>query len=791
MKSKIINHFRSGVIYPVRFIPVLIILLLFGLSATAYSQNRDYSSHPEIPFKYENLNLKLNLDLHQDLIKGEAIYTLSPYLDHSTKILMKAYRTDIKAITVNGKQVPYHLNNDSLSINLPKAFPSGTNFKLKIIYEAQPQFGWHKNSSGTYWTSLLPMSVDHIFPVFDHPRITVKTHLQLIIPSNMDAVANGRLVGQKIIKKGWKEVTWKTIQPIPVTNISFAVGHFQHFETMFGVKTIRLYVQKGLLSQQQSNQLLQTAYNTLQKVQNYLSVEYPYSDLNIVILPDHHWEVRNYAASYCYLFKNRGNFKDQLRKAIYAQWFGVYQRSEQFGGAQPQIMYQAWLQWNLQHKIQKGWKNEESPESPQTLYNVFDNNQWRRWQTFFKVTSDSNFIETLKETTPGLIAKQSGVMNWDDYARYWYGKTGHWFMIPTLPKLHKKHVLKYQIKYTYDETKGILKSIIKPLKGKSNELITVPFVMYENKGLVRKKLTFSGIGDTLSNKMSNGLLNVSVNVPDSMNVKITEKKPISFWYYQLKNGSNPAQRAQAAKALGTFQGDPDLQLALVDVLHKDPSPKVKVAVLESLAKITSGASGTDQIFLNQLDSNNEKVKKAVVQALTNYPGDQSAIMAVQGIINRNDVSPDLKRAALVTMQKINSGSKYENFARQFISKDSTHVYASTMLHTLIQNGDTTYVDSLANRFVASKYPYELRKKSLDLIENLKHSPKYWTNLISQLVQDNDPRIRFLGWKLYKHLNKKQVDKMIKKYLPEEYDLRVKDEIMSVEQAVNNTGKSSK
>ncbi|HKJ46923.1 MAG TPA: hypothetical protein VJ991_13915 [Balneolales bacterium] len=784
MKSNIYRN-MSRVFNPIKTCYVLLALIVFSLPLTAYSQNRDYASHPEIPFQYKNLDLKLNLEMNQNLIKGEADYTLAPYLSHSKKVLMKAYRTDIRSVTVDGKQVDYDLRNDSLEINLPKAYPAGTNFKIKIIYEAQPRFGWHANSDGTYWTSLLPKTVAHIFPVFDHPRITVKTQLHLIIPSGMDAVANGKLMGEKMIKSGWKEVSWQTVKPIPVTNISFSVGKFHHSETMFGVKTLRIYNQKGLLSEQERQKLLQTAYKTLQQVQNYLGVEYPYSELNIVVLPDNHWEKRNYAASYCYLFTNSGDLTNQLQKAIYAQWFGVFQRSEQYGAAQPQLMFQAWLQWNLQHKIQKGWNNEDSPEAPQTLYDVYNDKQWKRWQSYFKVTDDSDFSETLKETTPYLIAHQGGVMNWDDYARYWYKKTGQWFMIPQLPEIKKQQKTTYQLSYDYNETKRSVRIIVKPEIGKSKELITLPFVKTENQGLVRGNLTFSGMGDTLNEQVKSGLLNVAVQVPDTIPVKIEEKKPLSFWFYQLRKGSTVAEREQAAQALGTFKGDPDLQLALVDVLHKDPSPDVKVAVIRSLAEITSGATGTDQLFLKQLDSNNENVKKAVIQALANYPGDDSATMAVRGIIHRSDVSPELKKAAIMTMQKINNGSEFRSFAKQFMSGDTTHTYTMTVLNALIENGDTTYVDTLANKFLKAGYPYELRKKSLNFVKKFDHNAQNWYKRLGTLIQDNDPRIRYIGWSLYKRLKKPQVVKLIKEQLPEEEDLRVHDEILTIRQEISS------
>lgn len=761
-----------------RAVVMSVVLLSISLinSPAAFAQLRDYPIHPDNPFQYHHLDLQLELDVNQGVIKGEADYTMSPYLDNSQTIILQANRVDVHSVWVNDKQIPFDFKRDSLIINLPHAFSEHNLFHLKIIYEAQPVFGLNQDSRGSFWTSLLPMTSSHIFPVFDNPRVSVTTNIKLIVPIDYTTVSNGALVSTKAIRSGWKEGIWHSDTAIPVTEIGFAAGYFDHSETLSGIKKIQLYSEKGLLNSQQRATLLSDANQVLQKVQNYLKMEFPWPALNLVVLKDAHWEKRSAAASYAYIYENRGNLKDQIARDIYSQWFGTYQRSEQYAGSDGQIMLQAWLQWSLNHKIQNDKIEKDTLLNKPVFYDIYGTKNWLRWQQYFQDENDSLLVHVISKTYVPLVQQNHGVMNWDDYARFWYNHSGYWLQKPVLPKLTTHSKLVYQFTYKYDAVNGRLTIYADTIQGHSNELITLPLLEY-NGGITKKEITFSGVGDTVTVKTKPGLLNVNIQVPDSMHIKVIQKKPISFWFYQLRKGTNSDERAEAALGLGDHTGDPDLQLALVDNMNKEDTPKVKAAIITSLAKITQGATGTDQLFTGAMNTKNDTVRMAIVKALQNYPGDGNAITAIRNLIKRS-TNTHIVKAGIKTLQIIDHKG-FADFARSIVSRDSNFVYSPVIMKTLMLNGDTSLVHSMATHFIESGYPYVVRVTAIRFLKKLDKKQDDWKHWIAMLVQDNDPRIRYIGWGLTGILSPADKEKLLNELAPEENDLRVLNRIQTI------------
>ncbi len=265
-----------------------------------------------------------------------------------------------------------------------------------------------------------------------------------------------------------------------------------------------------------------------------------------------------------------------------------------------------------------------------------------------------------------------------------------------------------------------------------------------------------------------------------MNIEVIQKKPISFWFYQLRKGTNADERAEAALGLGDHTGNSDLQLALVDNMNKENSPAVKAAIITSLAKITQGATGTDQLFTGAMNTKNDTVRMAIINALRNYPGDGNAILAIRGLIQRSD-NPNIVKSSIWTLQTIDHKG-FPDFARSMVQRDSNFVYTTVLMKTLAKNGDTTMVRNMASHFLEPGYPYAVRVTSLRFLEQLvKSDSENWKHWIAMMVQDNDPRIRYLGWGLVHKLSKADADKLFTELAPEENDLRVLSRIKSMEQ----------
>src|SRR5699024_8799906 len=109
-------------------------------------------------------------------------------------------------------------------------------------------------------------------------------------------------------------------------------------------------------------------------------MEYPYQRLHIVILNDHFWEQKPYGASVIYLYKNKGSLLNQLRRGLYAQWFGVYQHEARWANAEPIQLFQTVLHYKISDNP-IFLKNENTPEADfSTVYETYSVNRWNFWQ---------------------------------------------------------------------------------------------------------------------------------------------------------------------------------------------------------------------------------------------------------------------------------------------------------------------------------------------------------------------------------------------------------------------------
>src|SRR5690625_7383261 len=89
-------------------------------------------------------------------------------------------------------------------------------------------------------------------------------------------------------------------------------------------------------------------------------------------------------------------------------------------------------------------------------------------------------------------------------------------------------------------------------------------------------------------------------------ILLTTEKPLMFCIYQLQNDSDPERRRQAAEALAEVEDNPDIQLALNDLLRTETDATVYAELLRALGRLTEGASGTDELFMQQAGRSEER-----------------------------------------------------------------------------------------------------------------------------------------------------------------------------------------
>ena len=288
----------------------------------------DYPSHPYHPFDIIHADISLDLESKQHLVNGKVIYTIQSKVDKLSEIQMHANELSIYQVYANEREIDFRIDDDNFIIQLIDALEVGEVIELSISWQSASNFGLHKSSDGSFWSSLNPLSHRHWLPGFDHPREAFTFDAKMDIPNEMEVLFNGDLGETHLISKTKKRVYWSSKTEVPATGLGFAVGNFEISEMMAGLTKIRLF--HDPLDQQKAVELIVEAARLKKEVENVLSFEYPWDAINIVILPDNFWMERTHGSGTIYLFERLGNLEKQLIRGLYMQWFGEYQRAEQY-----------------------------------------------------------------------------------------------------------------------------------------------------------------------------------------------------------------------------------------------------------------------------------------------------------------------------------------------------------------------------------------------------------------------------------------------------------------------------
>lgn len=122
------------------------------------------------------------------------------------------------------------------------------------------------------------------------------------------------------------------------------------------------------------------------------------------------------------------------------------------------------------------------------------------------------------------------------------------------------------------------------------------------------------------------------------------------WLYQLKNGANLADRADAAVALGKMKNDEDAATALGEALLKDKAWGVRAVAADSLGHL--GGASSAKLLLAALDSHDSPaVRDRIVAALGNFK-DEAAIASKLNAVAKQDDSYRARSAALTAIGRL-------------------------------------------------------------------------------------------------------------------------------------------
>ncbi len=677
----------------------------------------------------------MTIDPANGTVKGVAAYSIKARVPGQTQVKLHAAALEIDAVTFDRVSKEFRVFDDSLIIDLADTLTMTSESELAITWQGNSIYGTHKDRFGTMWASLNPKSVRHWLPTYDHPLVSFSMDAEITVPAQFEVISNGLEVSDKVLSAEYKKVTFAADTPVPVTGLNFAVGEFEYMNAQSGIHKVQVLAQKGLISAEQHQELLNIAVSSKRALENTLQFEYPWESLYVVVIEDDYWDVKNDAAGIIYISQNKGSWATQLQRGLAAQWFGQYQRVHKF----EKVAIEMELMKNIVLEL-AGFESTEILNPDQTT-------SLEAWNIFSGCCDNTNtfYKQVLEESIPELIKQRKGAISFSYYSDYWYEKTGISFEdwdfgdIDEESELQEPEVL-YQIDVQHDEVGSKAVVIAHSKTEKNDELQSLWLVSRGFGNADSTEITFTGAFDTLLVEIPNTTEYVTFREASTQLNQIEFGTfPVFFLTAQL-GSSNIQHRKLAAKLLKKHIANPDLQLALRDVLEMEQDPGVKAELLITMGAFTNGAAGTEQLFLSELNNESEEIQRAALTALGSYKGDEAVTSSLRSLMARTES----EEAFIIAMESFLNIADIEAgiIAAQRLMNTDTTGYKPLQLLERIASDDTTNQSRIfAEEFTSIKHPVHTRLKALNLLLETITDAQYWSALVVELSNDFDPRMR--------------------------------------------------
>jgi len=328
------------------------------------------------------------------------------------------------------------------------------------------------------------------------------------------------------------------------------------------------------------------------------------------------------------------------------------------------------------------------------------------------------------------------------------------------------------------EEDGTLKLRFEATEGYFGELTTIKAYAEYPGNVDTSEVTFTGKEDSIVLQVQPTINNLQLSYEEYPTLKLDEFKPSSFLIDELRNGETVQERAKAARKLGYHSDNPDLQLAIQDFMKRDLEPEVEAGLLLSMADITEGASGTEQVFLDALKSDHQVIREAGLMALQNYPQNSTVVNTVQTVAQRADEFPMFKKATQV-LTVVMAEESFSGFVESVVQADTVGRRSVFSIKQLANVGQIEDAVEQANLFTESQYSYDIRSEALQILIQHDHAASNWLSRAEELFEEADPRIRFLVVQgLERNLND-EIREFLSDYLQDEYDARVHNKIQQI------------
>ena len=234
----------------------------------------------------------------------------------------------VHGVRVSGAERPYEVRDEHIIV------PDLTAGAVNVELEFTAGDGALNRQEEFLYTLFVPDRARVVFPVFDQPNLKARYNLQLELPVDWEAVANGLLASREVVGDR-ATLTFTETKMLSSYLFSFAVGRFTVEQRDRDGRVMSMYHREtdGERVERNVDEIFDLHATSLAWLEDYTGIPYPFEKLDFVAVPSFQYGGMEHPGAI--LYRSEGLFLDESatqnsflgRASLIAhetahQWFG-------------------------------------------------------------------------------------------------------------------------------------------------------------------------------------------------------------------------------------------------------------------------------------------------------------------------------------------------------------------------------------------------------------------------------------------------------------------------------------
>ena len=350
-----------------------------------------------------------------------------------------------------------------------------------------------------------------------------------------------------------------------------------------------------------------------------------------------------------------------------------------------------------------------------------------------KMIGDDNFAEVLVEL------QNSGNLQSDNLTQILEGYLAYELQPFQRELFYGTGHLNLQARWTYDPSSSSVAFSISHVDPSSDwPAVPVTIEVETLTGIERHSFILSETTFTETFSVTGRPRYITVDPDQELLAQIRVEQPVAAWVAQLRNSSRLGLRVKAARALAAFGTDPALLIGLKSALRDEQSIPVRIAILQTVARIPPG-SAARQTLTEGLSDASPDVRIAALRGLRAYSDDPVAHSQVVSLIG----SESDERVIAAAVDYL-AGSTYEDRVGILQSalitetpKSLVRIAGINGMHLATDDGEKARI---GRRYSSAGYPAEVRAAAIRLQASATSSARLGS-FIKTYLNDGQARVR--------------------------------------------------